>query len=85
MGAYFRRQVPVGPFVVDFVCTQAGLVVEIDGVQHAWRRRYDAARTSFLERRGYDVIRFWNYEVVTNLDGVVEMIAAHLQSPMNSR
>jgi len=83
VGAYFRRQVPIGPFVADFLCARARLVVEIDGAQHALRRGYDAARTCFLERRGYAVIRFWNHEVFANLDGVVETIAAHLQQPTN--
>ena len=83
MSGYFRRQVPVGPFVVDFLCARARLVIEIDGAQHALRRRYDAARTRFLERRGYAVIRFWNHEVFANLDGVVETIAAHLQQPVS--
>lgn len=82
MGAYFRRQVPIGSFVVDFLCARARLVVEIDGAQHAWRQRYDDARTRYLETRGYTVIRFWNHDVFNNLEGVVEMIAAHLQRPM---
>ncbi|MDA0368386.1 MAG: DUF559 domain-containing protein [Proteobacteria bacterium] len=79
MGYYFRRQVPVVTYVVDFLCSDARIVIEVDGAQHSTRRVYDAERTSFLEARGYFVIRFTNHEVFTNVDGVIETIAAHLQ------
>lgn len=71
-GWKWRRQVPRGPFVVDFLCPEARLVVELDGGQHAEADAvaYDARRTSFLERQGLRVLRFWNSEVLTNRAGV---------------
>jgi adenine-specific DNA-methyltransferase len=77
-GAKFRRQVPLGPFVVDFVCFDAGLVVEVDGGQHAADRTRDLERTAWLEAEGYRVVRFWNNEVHENIDGVLQTIAASL-------
>jgi very-short-patch-repair endonuclease len=76
----FRRQHRIAHFVVDFACTRAGLVIEVDGGQHGWRVESDAARTAFLESRGYKVIRFWNNEVLENLDGVVARIEAELSA-----
>ncbi|MBT2186720.1 endonuclease domain-containing protein [Sphingobium nicotianae] len=76
IGHKFRRQAMVGPFVVDFLCIEARLVVELDGGQHDGER--DASRTAFLEAKGYRVLRFWNHEIVENFDGVVEAIAAAL-------
>jgi very-short-patch-repair endonuclease len=71
LGARFRRQQPIGPFVVDFVCLQARLIVELDGGQHLAEAEADARRTRFLEGQGYRVVRFWNHEVVENLEGVL--------------
>lgn len=72
--AKFRRQAPVGPYIVDFICLDAGLVIEIDGSQHAENAGYDLQRTQFLERQGLRVIRFWNNEVLENLQGVLDRI-----------
>ncbi|HEY8615367.1 endonuclease domain-containing protein [Phenylobacterium sp.] len=69
-GWKWRRQVPVGPFIADFMCEAAGLVVELDGGQHAEQEAYDARRTAALERAGFRVIRFWNSQVLENRDGV---------------
>jgi very-short-patch-repair endonuclease len=69
-GWRWRRQVPKGPFIVDFLCVEASLVVELDGGQHADQVAYDARRTAFLEGLGLRVIRFWNSAVLTNRDGV---------------
>jgi len=66
----WRRQVPKGPFIVDFLCDEAGLVVEVDGGQHADRAAYDARRTAYLATAGLRVLRFWNSEVLSNRDGV---------------
>jgi len=76
----FRRQQPIGPYIVDFVCHEARLVIELDGSQHAEQaaRAYDAIRTQFLEADGFKVIRFWNNEVRANLEGVVQAIQLHL-------
>jgi adenine-specific DNA-methyltransferase len=75
-GYKFRRQATIGPFVVDFLCVEASLVVEVDGGQH--NDAADARRTEFLEQRGYSVIRFWNNEVNENLCGVLDVISAGL-------
>jgi very-short-patch-repair endonuclease len=69
-GWKWRRQVPCGPYIVDFLCTKVGLVVELDGSQHADNAAYDERRTAYLERLGLKVLRFWNSQVVTNSDGV---------------
>jgi very-short-patch-repair endonuclease len=74
----FRRQFPLGPYIADFFCLRARLVVELDGSQHAERAVEDAARTRWLESQGFKVIRFWNQEVLQNLEGVLETIASHL-------
>ena len=77
-GLGFRRQVPMGHYVVDFVCEQSSLIVELDGGQHADALRKDAERTRWLEERGYRVIRFWNNDVLENIEGVLEAIAGAL-------
>ncbi len=70
----WRFQVPFGPYVADFLCFSAKLVIEVDGGQHAGARAYDIARTRFIEREGYRVLRFWNNEVLGNTEGVIEAI-----------
>ena len=81
----FRRQFPIGNFIVDFCCKERRLVIELDGGQHAEPEAIaaDERRTLALEARGYRVIRFWDNEVLQNLDGVVEAIleALHGTSP----
>jgi very-short-patch-repair endonuclease len=79
-GAKFRRQQPIGPFIVDFVCQQARLIIEADGSQHA-DSLADARRTDFLGSKGYRVLRFWNNEIIENLEGVAESILAALSIP----
>lgn len=71
----FRRQVPIGPYVVDFCAHAARLIVEVDGGQHADNAR-DAERTAYLEAAGYRVLRFWNNEVLTNLTSVLQSVAS---------
>jgi len=78
-GHKFRRQHPLGRFVVDFVCLEEKLVVELDGGQHALQKNADAARTAWLNREGYRVLRFWNNEVLRNTDGVLAEILRILQ------
>jgi very-short-patch-repair endonuclease len=72
-GLKFRRQHPLGPYIVDFVCLERRFVFEIDGVQHGETEglRYDAARTAWLTTEGYTVYRAWNWEIRENLDGVM--------------
>jgi len=75
LGNYkFRRQQPIGRYIVDFYCHQAQLIVEVDGDVHAEQEEYDAERTAWLEANGYRVIRFSNLSVNTNLDGVLQEI-----------
>ena len=82
--AKFRRQVVVGRYIVDFACRiPRMLIVEIDGDTHASRRVYDEQRTAFLESRGYQVLRFTNHEVGTNMDGVLTTIAQALGLPLS--
>ncbi len=76
--AKFRRQAPVGPYIVDFICTSAHLAIEVDGGQHASATEYDSERARYLEEQGFRVIRFWNNEVLENLDGVLARIQAAL-------
>ena len=73
-GAKFRFQSPVGPYVADFLCIEARLIVELDGGQHGVQIEKDAVRTRALETAGYTVIRLWNNEVVANTEGVLETI-----------
>jgi len=74
VGAKFRRQQPVGPYFADFCSVEVMLIVEVDGGQHTEHRDQDAARTAFLQRCGYRVLRFWNTEVLENPDGVLGRI-----------
>jgi len=73
-GVKFRRQCPIGPYIADFASIEALLVIEVDGGQHASAVAHDERRTTWLGSRGYRVLRFWNNEVLTNPDGVVETI-----------
>lgn len=87
-GARFNRQVPIGPFICDFVARTPKLIIELDGGQHAVRTVEDERRTRFLESRGYRVLRFWNNDVLENVGGVLSVIQAALEdrpSPDPSR
>ena len=78
-GFFFRRQHPVGPFVVDFVCRRSRLIIELDGECHQERREADRERTVFLEGQGYTVLRFTNTEVEGDMRTVLKRIACELQ------
>ena len=80
-GVKFRRQHPIGPFIVDFYCLERGLIVELDGSQHVQRNTGDKRRTRFLEGLGYRVLRFWNNDVLSNFDGVLERVSEALDGP----
>lgn len=69
-GYKFRRQHPLGNYIVDFVCLEAALILEVDGGQHAETTNNDAIRTQWLEAKGLHVMRFWNNEVLNNIEGV---------------
>ena len=77
-GLKFRRQFVVGGYVVDFVCLEQKLVIELDGGQHGEQVAYDEQRTLFLLTKGFRVMRFWNDEVMQQLDAVLEMIGKEL-------
>ena len=73
-GLRFRRQAPIGPYIVDFFCPDAKLIVEVDGGQHADRQDCDDRRTKWLEASGYRVVRFWNNDVLANTERVLSEI-----------
>ena len=77
-GHKFKRQQPLGHYIVDFVCFEAMLVIELDGGQHAEQVNEDAERTRWLTSQGFRVLRFWNNEVIENMDGVWAVVAAAL-------
>jgi len=74
MDLKFKRQKPLGSYIVDFVCMERRLVIEIDGGQHAEQVEYDQRRDAWLRNEGYTVLRFWNNEILQQLDGVLEHI-----------
>jgi len=79
-GSHFRRQVPIGPYVTDFCCLKARLIIEVDGDQHGYdaNRAKDERRSAYLVSQGFSVLRFFNREVMTEMDGVLEAIYAEL-------
>ena len=77
----FRRQHPIPPYIVDFVCIKQKLIVELDGGQHVAQIASDAERTAFLESNGFRVIRFWNDEMLKQTDAVLEEILRQLNAP----
>ncbi|UYO50043.1 DUF559 domain-containing protein [Rhodopseudomonas palustris] len=76
--SHFRRQVVIGPFIVDFASRGARLVIELDGGQHDEQRAADEVRSRYIEAQGYRVLRFWNNDVLGNLDGVLAEIQSAL-------
>lgn len=79
-GCRFRRQHPIGAYVADFACVEKMLVIELDGSQHQNQEAYDEDRSRYLNQQGWQVVRFWNNEVLENLDGVLEAILEKLES-----
>ncbi|HLY57720.1 MAG TPA: endonuclease domain-containing protein [Stellaceae bacterium] len=77
-GLRFRRQFPLGPYIVDFVCLGKWLVIELDGGQHAERVNADVRRTEWLNEQGFEVVRFWNNDVLSNIEGVLTIIRQRL-------
>lgn len=75
-GYKFKRQQPIGLYIVDFVCFAANCIVEADGGQHLERAEYDARRDAWLKSQGFTVLRFWNHDILTNTEGVLETIVA---------
>lgn len=81
-GQHFRRQLPIGPYVVDFACVKEKLIVEVDGVGHSSEKDIfkDKKRTAFLSNKGWRVLRFWNEEIYEDVGSVVEAISGHLST-----
>ena len=81
-GTHFRRQVRIGPYIADFACHRCRVIIEVDGGQHAENVSADQKRTQRLEADGYRVLRFWNNDVLSNIDGVlVEIVNAIATTP----
>jgi len=78
-GFKFRRQHPIGPFVADFFCLEAKLVIELDGSQHADQLVPDERRSEYIRGVGYTVLRIWNPEVMSEIDAVLQRIAQALE------
>jgi crossover junction endodeoxyribonuclease RuvC len=78
-GAKFRRQQPIEGYVVDFVCFERRLIVELDGGQHADADEYEVRRATCLEANGFTILRFWNTELVESLEGVFDRIAEEVR------
>ena len=88
MGLKFKRQKPMGRYIVDFVCMEQRLIIELDGGQHAGQVAYDQQRDAWLHSQGYTVLRFWNNDVMQQLEGVLEQIRLALSpgpSPASGR
>ena len=79
-GTHFRRQVRIGRYIADFACHAKRIIVEVDGSQHALRSAADEERTKALVANGYQVLRYWNNDVLTNIDGVLEDILSKINS-----
>lgn len=87
-GLKFKRQKPIGRYIVDFICLERKLIIEIDGGQHSEQMEYDQHRDMWLREQGYTVLRFWNNEVMQQLEGVLEQIRITLSpdpSPASGR
>ncbi|MEE2566259.1 endonuclease domain-containing protein [Hyphobacterium marinum] len=80
LGRKFRRQFPIGPYIADFACPDAMLIIEADGGQHSADKTKDARRTTFLENKGWTVLRFWNNDILAHTEGVFEVIRDWLRA-----
>ena len=83
-GCKFRRQHPIGSFIVDFICIEKNLIIEVDGGQHALQADADEERTNYLQGKGFRMLRFWNHEVLQNLESVLSLIYSHLEKELTS-
>jgi len=77
--AKFKRQVPIGNYIVDFISFEKKIIIELDGGQHAATTTRDAERDAWLKGRGYNVLRFWDNEVFQNLEGILEVIRRNVE------
>ena len=81
LGVKFRRQVIIGRYIVDFVCFEKKLIIEVDGGQHA-QSQDDDVRNKLLKRQGFEILRFWNNDVLGNREGVLQRIIDHFNAPL---
>jgi len=79
-GYKFRRQQPLGKYIVDFVCLEKSLIVEVDGGHHADQIEYDSERDAWLQAQGFSILRFWNNDILQNISSVTEAILNNLKS-----
>ena len=77
-GFKFRRQRPIGPYIVDFICLEKQIVIEVDGGQHAGQLESDSKRSAYLKEKGYKVLRFWNNEVLQETESVLSVVLSSL-------
>jgi very-short-patch-repair endonuclease len=86
-GTHFRRQAPIGPYVVDFFCPAAHLIIELDGGHHTEDKpaKHDRERQLWLEQEGYRVVRFWNSEITADLTAVLERIYTELHGSRDAK
>ncbi|HEY2070272.1 MAG TPA: DUF559 domain-containing protein [Rhizomicrobium sp.] len=80
-GLKFKRQVPIGNYIADFVCLEHRVIVEIDGAPHEMKKQYDADRDAFLAAQGFQVLRFENYQITSDIDSVLEIIKRTIALP----
>ncbi len=80
-GVHFRNQHAIGNYIVDFCAPREKLIIELDGSQHLEQEEYDQERTLYLESQGYRVIRFWNDQVMNDMEGVIKSITCAIDSP----
>jgi very-short-patch-repair endonuclease len=85
LGFKFKRQVPIGMYIVDFVCLEKHLIIELDGGQHMENQTYDTKRTIWLNEHGFNVLRFWNHDVLQQTASVIEVILKALSSSRDRR
>ena len=77
-GFRFRRQHPIGSYIIDFICLELKLIIELDGSQHMGQQQYDMKRSQWLQSNGFKIMRFWNSDILDDLDGVMQAICMHL-------
>jgi very-short-patch-repair endonuclease len=80
-GLKFRRQQPIDNYIVDFICLEKRIIIEVDGGQHATQKDDDTVRDKYLRQQGFHVLRFWNNEVLQNINGVLEDISDRVYHP----
>ena len=85
LGVTFRRQHAIGKYIPDFCSPKAKLIIELDGSQHLNQGAYDEERTEYLKSQGYKVIRFWNHQVMNDIEGVIRAIILAMETELRSR